>query len=61
MRIGGDKMKSSSDNMSDLLSALISMQAKTIKQMEQQNVRIRQLEFVIQEEFSRTQRSVPTL
>lgn len=61
MRIGGDKMKSSSDNMSDLLSALISMQAKTIKQMEQQNVRIRQLEFVIQEEFSRTQRSMPTL
>lgn len=54
-------MKGSSDNMSDLLSALISMQAKNIKQMEQQNVRIRQLEFVIQEEFSRTQRSVPTL
>ncbi|MDK8640286.1 hypothetical protein ABER75_00060 [Niallia taxi] len=54
-------MKTSSDNMSDLLSALISMQAKNIKQMEQQNVRIRQLEFVIQEEFSKTQRSVPTL
>ncbi|MCE4049454.1 MULTISPECIES: hypothetical protein [Bacillaceae] len=51
----------SSENMSDLLSALISMQAKTLKKMEQQNVRIRQLEYVIQEEFSKTQRSLPTL
>ncbi len=49
------------ENMSDLLSALISMQAKTIKEMKQQNVRIRQLEFVIQEEFSKTHRSMPTL
>jgi len=49
------------ENMSDLLSALISMQAKTIKKMEQQNVRIRQLEYLIQEEFSKKHRSVPTL